>query len=90
MVDWVGEGKPVTPKGALRPVDVAVVGTALGVTVRIGFVRPRTSRRDAPKEDCFPGCARDATPFDLAAINETVVRSCTAVNVFRRGRSALC
>jgi hypothetical protein len=33
LVDWVGEGKPVTPKGVLRPVDVAVAGTALGVTV---------------------------------------------------------
>jgi len=33
LVDWVGEGKPVTTKGVLRPVDVAVVGTALGVTV---------------------------------------------------------
>jgi len=25
---------------------------------------------DAPEEDWFPGCGRDATPFDLAAINE--------------------
>ena len=33
LVDWVGEGKPVTTKGVLRPVDVAVVGAALGVTV---------------------------------------------------------
>jgi hypothetical protein len=33
LADWVGEGKPVTPKGVLRPVDVAAVGTALGVTV---------------------------------------------------------
>jgi hypothetical protein len=33
LVDWVGEGKPVTTKGVLRPVDVAAVGAALGVTV---------------------------------------------------------
>ncbi|GAA2661943.1 hypothetical protein [Paractinoplanes durhamensis] len=33
LVDWVGVGKPVTPKGVLRPVDVAVAGAALGVTV---------------------------------------------------------
>jgi len=25
---------------------------------------------DAPEEDWFPGCGRDATPFDLAAINQ--------------------
>jgi hypothetical protein len=24
---------------------------------------------DAPEEDWFPGCGRDGTPFDLAAIN---------------------
>ncbi|MFD1084711.1 plasmid pRiA4b ORF-3 family protein [Micromonospora andamanensis] len=33
MADWVGEEKPVTPKGVLRPADVAVVGAALGVKV---------------------------------------------------------
>ncbi len=33
LVDWVGEGKPVTTKGVLRPADVAAVGTALGVAV---------------------------------------------------------
>jgi len=33
LVDWVGEGKPVTPKGVLRPADVAVAGAALGVMV---------------------------------------------------------
>jgi hypothetical protein len=33
LVDWVGEGKPVTTKGVLRPVDVPVVGNVLGVTV---------------------------------------------------------
>lgn len=25
---------------------------------------------DAPEEDWFPGCGRDATPFDLVAINQ--------------------
>jgi hypothetical protein len=33
LVAWVGEGKPVTTKGVLRPVDVPAVGNALGVTV---------------------------------------------------------
>jgi len=33
LVDWAGEGKPVTPKGVLRPVDVAVAATALGVAI---------------------------------------------------------
>jgi hypothetical protein len=33
LVDWVGEGKPVTTKGVLRPVDVPVVWNVLGVTV---------------------------------------------------------
>jgi pRiA4b ORF-3-like protein len=33
LVDWVGEGEPVTAKGVLKPVDVAAVGAALGVAV---------------------------------------------------------
>ncbi|MEU4215068.1 IS1096 element passenger TnpR family protein [Actinoplanes sp. NPDC026623] len=30
---------------------------------------------DAPEEDWFPGCGRHGMPFDLASINEKVVRS---------------
>jgi hypothetical protein len=32
---------------------------------------------DAPEEDWFPGCGRDATPFDLAAINEQLSGAAT-------------
>lgn len=33
LVDWVGDGKPVTTKGVLRPADVTAAASALGVTV---------------------------------------------------------
>jgi hypothetical protein len=32
---------------------------------------------DAPEEDWFPGCGRDATPFDLAAINQRLFKAFT-------------
>jgi hypothetical protein len=33
VADWVGEGRPVTPKGVLRPVDLPAAAAALGVRV---------------------------------------------------------
>jgi hypothetical protein len=33
LVDWVGQGRPVTPKGVLRPADVPAAAIALGVDV---------------------------------------------------------
>jgi hypothetical protein len=55
MADWVGEGKPVTPKGVLRPIDVAVVGAALGVKV------PARIRTAADVEVVqWPGVAAEA------------------------------
>jgi Plasmid pRiA4b ORF-3-like protein len=33
LADWVGAGRPVTPKGVLRPADIPAVAAALGVEV---------------------------------------------------------
>src|SRR4051794_11789012 len=33
LADWVGSGRPVTPKGVLRPADVPAAASAIGVSV---------------------------------------------------------
>lgn len=33
MADWVGEGRPVTPKGVLRPTDLPAAAAAMGARV---------------------------------------------------------
>jgi hypothetical protein len=33
LADWIGAGRPVTPKGVLRPADIPAVASVLGVDV---------------------------------------------------------
>jgi len=92
LVDWVGEGKPVTTKGVLRPADVAAVGTALGVTV------PARVRTAADVEAIhWPWVAAEAIGWlrvsanravaDATADDEPVQRWWTAVRAVLRTES---
>ncbi|MCM4084572.1 plasmid pRiA4b ORF-3 family protein [Paractinoplanes hotanensis] len=84
LVDWVGEGKPVTPKGVLRPVDVAAAGTALGVTV------PAWVRTAADVEVVHrPWVAAEAIGWLRVSANRAVADSATEDDPVQRWWAAV-